>query len=94
MKIVVVLGHSGCGAVSAAVNVFLDPSRYLALATSHSLRNILDRLLVVVQASAKRMHEVLGPDITQCPGYRVALIETLVVVSAAPQSRVIERAKQ
>src|SRR5207342_3649559 len=55
LKLIVVLGHSGCGAVSAAVDVFLDPTRYLALATSHSLRNILDRLLVVVQASAKRM---------------------------------------
>jgi carbonic anhydrase len=83
MKIVVVLGHSGCGAVSAAVDVFLDPGRYLALATNHSLRNILDRLLVVVQASAKRMHEIFGPDITGYPGYRGALIETSVVINAA-----------
>lgn len=83
MKIVVVLGHSGCGAVSTAVDVFLDPSRYLALATSHSLRHILDRLLVVVQASAKRMQEVFGPDIAQTRGYRSALIESSIVVNAA-----------
>ena len=44
LKIVVILGHSGCGAVSAAVDVFLEPKRYLSLATSHSLRGILDRL--------------------------------------------------
>src|SRR5215468_6451309 len=40
LKLVVVLGHSGCGAVSAAVDVFLHPERYLTLAADHSLRNI------------------------------------------------------
>ena len=91
MKIIVVLGHSGCGAVSAAVDVFLDPSRYLALATAHSLRNILDRLLVVVQASAKRMHEIFGPDIARYPGYRGALIETSVVINAALAAYTVEK---
>ena len=60
LKIIVVLGHSGCGAVSAAVDVFLEPKQYLPLATSHALRTILDRLLVVVQASAKKMQETFG----------------------------------
>jgi carbonic anhydrase len=91
LKIIVVLGHSGCGAVSAAVDVFLDPSRYLALATAHSLRNILDGLLVVVQASAKRMHEIFGPDITRYPGYRGALIETSVIINAALAAYTVEK---
>jgi carbonic anhydrase len=91
MKIIVVLGHSGCGAVSAAVDVFLDPGRYLALATTHSLRDILDRLLVVVQASAKRMHEIFGPDTTRCPGYRGALIETSVAINAALAAYTVEK---
>ncbi|MGA7786615.1 MAG: carbonic anhydrase [Xanthobacteraceae bacterium] len=91
MKLVVVLGHSGCGAVSAAVDVFLDPSRYLTLATSHSLRNILDRLLVVVQASAKRIHEIFGPNTTRYPGYRGALIETSVVINAALAAYTVEK---
>jgi carbonic anhydrase len=83
MKIIAVLGHSGCGAVSTAVDVFLDPSRYFAITTSNSLRGIVDSLLVVVQASAKRMHEILGPEITRCRGYRTALIETSVILNAA-----------
>jgi carbonic anhydrase len=83
LKIIVVLGHSGCGAVSAAVEVFLEPGRYLALATSHSLRNIVDRLLVVVQASAKKLLETFGGDITRNPGYRDALIEISVATNAA-----------
>jgi carbonic anhydrase len=83
LKLVVVLGHSGCGAVTAAVDVFLDPADYLPLATSHSLRNILDRLLVVVQASARRLSDVFGPDVVRLPGYRQALIETAIVTNAA-----------
>jgi len=83
LKLVVVLGHSGCGAVSAAVDVFLDPRSYLPLARQHSLRSILDRLLVVVHSAARRMAAVHGPEVTRRPGYREALIETAVVSNAA-----------
>jgi carbonic anhydrase len=83
LKLIVVLGHSGCGALTAAVDVFLNPADYLPLATKHSLRNILDGLLVVVQASAKRIQEVFGSDVSQHPGYRKALIETSIVTNAA-----------
>src|SRR5262249_54001276 len=40
LKLIVVLGHSGCGAVTTAVDVFLNPAQYLPLATKHSLRSI------------------------------------------------------
>ncbi|MGO9392264.1 carbonic anhydrase [Rhodoblastus sp.] len=83
IKLIAVLGHSGCGAVSAAVDIFLDPRRYFEHAANHSLRGILDRMLVVVQASAKRMLEIFGPDVAQYPGYRAALIEAAIVVNAA-----------
>lgn len=83
LKLIVVLGHSQCGAVTAAVDVFLDPSGYLALAGKHSIRGLVDRLQVVVQASARRMEAVLGPEVVQQPGYRHALIEVAVVTNAA-----------
>jgi carbonic anhydrase len=82
IKVIAVLGHSNCGAVSTAVDVFLDPGRYLALA-SHSLRNILDPLLVVVRASANRLNEICGPEVMHCSGYRQALVEISVVTNAA-----------
>ena len=63
LKLIVVLGHSGCGAVSAAVDVFLNPGDYLPFATKHSLRNILDRLLVVVHASARNLLAAFGPGV-------------------------------
>jgi carbonic anhydrase len=83
LKLVVVLGHSGCGAVSAAVDVFLNPQAYLSLAAKHSLRNILDRLLVVIHAAAVRMTAAMGQEVTRRPGYREALIEAGVVSNAA-----------
>jgi carbonic anhydrase len=42
LKLIVVLGHSGCGAITAAVDVFLNPADYLPFATKHSLRIILE----------------------------------------------------
>jgi len=83
LKLIVVLGHSGCGAVTAAVDVFLNPQSYLDLASQHALRTILDRLLVVVLAAAKRMAAVHGPDVVRRAGYREALIETAIVSNAA-----------
>ena len=83
LKLIVVLGHSGCGALTAAVDVFLNPADYLPFATKHSLRNILDGLLVVIQACAKRIQEVFGSDVSQHPGYRKALIEASIVTNAA-----------
>jgi carbonic anhydrase len=83
LKAIVVLGHSGCGALTAAVDVFLDPSAYLSLATSHALRGVLDRLTVVVQASAHHLLRRFGPAFARHPSYRDVLIEAAVAANAA-----------
>ena len=83
LKLIVVLGHSACGAVTAAVDAFLDPAGYLSLTSKHAVRALVDRLQVVVHASARRMEAVLGPGITRHPGYREALIEMSIVTNAA-----------
>jgi carbonic anhydrase len=92
LKLIVVLGHSGCGAVSAAVDVFLNPSDYLSLATVHSLRGILDRLLVVVQAAARKLAFAFGADVVHRRGYRAALIEAAIITNAALCAHEIEQA--
>jgi carbonic anhydrase len=94
LKLIVVLGHSGCGAVSSAVDVFLKPEAYLSLASQHSLRNILDRLLVVVHAAAKRLATVHGGDVARRPGYRTALIEAAIVSNAALAAYTVQRELQ
>ncbi|HYN39427.1 MAG TPA: carbonic anhydrase [Rhodospirillales bacterium] len=83
VKLLVVLAHSGCGAVTTAVDVFLQPARYLAVATSHPLRAIVDRLVVVVRGAARALEAAWGDGVVRSPGYRGALIETTVVFNAA-----------
>jgi carbonic anhydrase len=83
LKLIAVLGHSGCGALTTAVDVFLNPDEYLNIAAKHSIRGILDRSLLVVQASANKLLAVCGSDIARQPGYRQALIEASIVTNAA-----------
>jgi len=91
LKLIVVLGHSGCGALTTAVDVFLNPANYLPLVSKYSLRSILDRLLIVVDACARKLSEAFGPDIVQRPGYRRTLIEASIVTNAALASYSIRR---
>lgn len=91
LRLIVVLGHSGCGAVSAAVDAFLDPRSYLELAQMHALRNIVDRLLVVVHAAARRLASAHGSEVTQRAGYRAALIEASIASNAALAAHMLQR---
>jgi carbonic anhydrase len=91
LRLMVVLGHSACGAVSAAVDVFLNPAGYLALASKHSIRSVVDRLQLVVHAAARRMEAVLGPEIVRHPAYREALIEMAVVTNAALAAHTLQQ---
>ncbi|MGY3584424.1 carbonic anhydrase [Bradyrhizobium sp. USDA 4341] len=83
LKLIVVLGHSGCGALTTAVDVFLNPREYLPLATKRSLRSILDGALVVVQTSERKLVAAFGPAVVHESGYRKALIETSIATNAA-----------
>jgi carbonic anhydrase len=83
LRLVVVLGHSGCGALTAAVDAFLEPGEYLTLANNHALRSILDRQLIVVQASARRLARSYGAEIVQHSRFREALTETAIAMNAA-----------
>jgi carbonic anhydrase len=83
LRLVAVLGHSGCGALATAVDTFLEPSGYLSLATNHALRSILDRQLIVVQTSARKLANTFGHGVAERAGYREALTETAIVTNAA-----------
>jgi carbonic anhydrase len=91
LKLIVVLGHSACGAVSAAVDIFLNPAGYLSLASSPTIRMLVDRLHVVVHTCAQALEAALGPDIAGHPNYREALIEISVVTNAAVAAHTLQR---
>src|SRR5262245_31954374 len=52
IRIIVVLGHTNCGAVTSAVDTYLKPWAYLATVPSPALRSIVDRLFVPVRKAA------------------------------------------
>jgi carbonic anhydrase len=83
LKLIVVLGHSGCGAVTAAVDAFIHPTRYLAIASNHQLRAIVDRVYPAVRGAHAALESVYNQDVEQLPGYRSALTETSIVLNAA-----------
>lgn len=91
MKVIVVLGHTRCGAVSAAVDSFLDPAKYLHVSQHDNLRIILDRLFISVRVSGMALDRVHGPKIKAKAGYRDALVEMTVVVNAALAAHTIAK---
>jgi len=83
LRLLVVLGHTGCGAVSAAVDSYLSPQDYPDIAFTHALRSLVDRIQIAVRGAAKALERVHGPFVTGHPGYRAALVETAIYLNAA-----------
>jgi carbonic anhydrase len=83
VKVVVVLGHSGCGAVTGAVDAYLRPLKYWSKMTTPSLRSILQKIFVSVREGANALDAVWGHEAREKPGFREALIETAVCLNAA-----------
>ncbi len=83
LKSIVVLGHSRCGAVSAAVDVYLQPAKYMHIVPLKDLRCIVDRTLVIVQLAATWLERAHGAEVIRQPGYRAALVEVAIVLNAA-----------
>jgi carbonic anhydrase len=83
VRVIVVLGHSGCGAVAAAVDAYLQPSKYWSKSISPMLRSITQKIFVAVREAANGLREVWGPDAGDMPGYREALVESAVCINAA-----------
>lgn len=82
LRLLVVLGHSNCGAVTAAVDAFLEPNRYISMTSGLPIRAIVDRLFVSVHAAARALIQTHGADVIKAPGYRNCLIETSVAMNA------------
>lgn len=83
VKVVVMLGHSGCGAVTGAVDAYLNPLKFWSKSTSMMLRSILQRVFVAVCEAAKGLETVWGPEIREHPAFREVLIDASVAINAA-----------
>jgi carbonic anhydrase len=89
LKLIVVLGHSQCGAVTAAVDAFLEPAEYLGLSTSHHLRSIVNILFPAVRGAVRSLQVRWGDEVAKLPGYRAALIECSVLINAALMASIL-----
>ncbi|HEX8814821.1 MAG TPA: carbonic anhydrase [Terriglobales bacterium] len=83
LKVIVVLAHANCGAVTEAVNAYLDPGRYIDIASDYSVRSLEDHMLVAVRIAALGLEEIYGAEVFTKPGARAALLEVGVVLNAA-----------
>jgi len=83
LKLLLVLGHTQCGAVTEAVNVYLEPKRYMEMATDPSTRAIEDHIAVAVRVAAMTMEKIYGADLPGSSGYHSALLQASVVLNAA-----------
>jgi len=83
LKLLVVLAHANCGAVTEAVDLYLEPGRYINSATDYSVRSIEDQILVAVRTAALSLEAVYGPKVTKKPCFRAASLEVALVLNAA-----------
>lgn len=92
VKMITVLGHTSCGAVTAAVDALLSPQVYLDVVQDPSLRAIVDALLAGVRMADVALVDTYGRDIRDAGGFRGALIDLAVTANAAITAVVLSRA--
>lgn len=90
LRLLAVLGHSRCGAVTAAVDAYLEPESYFGIARNPDLRAIVDAIVAAVTTADAALAEVHGPDVAGSEAHRAALVETAVVVNAALSASLLQ----
>ena len=85
----VVIGHTSCGAVTAAVDAALDPEGYLAPAGNSALRGIVDAILAPVTMARAALRDAHGSDSERQAGYRGALIAVGIIANAAMTAMIL-----
>ena len=91
IRLLGVVGHTGCGAVGAAVGAYLDIGDYLGVAGNLALRAIIDEIMAAVRGADEALRHRYGADVYRMPGYRAALTEVAVVLNAAFVADAVQR---
>jgi carbonic anhydrase len=83
VRCIVILGHLGCGAVTAAVDCYLQPLEFWSESMPPMLRTIIQRIFVAVREADSGIKATWGSNAREMPGFRGALIDTAVCLNAA-----------
>ena len=86
VQLFTVIGHSQCGAVTAAVDALLEPDTYLPVAQLAPLREIVDSLFGSVRLAAHAMASVTGEATFVAAAASPKLRDVLIAVSAVANS--------
>lgn len=81
-----VIGHSQCGAVTAAVDALLNPGMYLPIAQLAPLREIVDSIFGSVRLAAYAIAQITGNATFISAAHSSELREVLIAVSAVANS--------
>src|SRR5262249_48858416 len=83
VRCIVILGHLSCGAVTAAVDCYLEPLGFWSESIPPMLRTLTERIFVAVREADHGIKESWGSNAREMPGFRAALIDTAVCLNAA-----------
>jgi len=83
LKLIVVLGHSKCGAVTAAVDTHLSPDAYVNIASTFALRSLVDQIQIAVRGASQALEKHVGTAIPNQTMYRSLLVGITAYVNAA-----------
>ncbi|WP_397568461.1 carbonic anhydrase [Schlesneria sp. T3-172] len=91
LKLVVVLGHAKCGAVTAAVDTNLSPDAYANIACTFPLRSLVDQIQIAVRGATHALETYLGSPITDKAAFRSTLVAVTSYVNAAVSALELQR---
>lgn len=83
LQSVIVLGHTGCGAVTAAVDMYMSPSSFADISLSHAVRTLVDRIMLAVRNAAGALDAEFGSRVQKNKNYRDWLITTSCFLNSA-----------
>ncbi len=91
LKLIVVLGHSKCGAVTAAVDTYLSVKDFADIAYTFPLRSLVDQIQIAVRGAARALEKAMGGTRIDPRLYRSLLVGTAVYVNAAVSALELKR---
>lgn len=91
LKLIVVLGHSKCGAVTAAVDTHLSPDAYVNIASTYPLRSLVDQIQIAVRGASHALEKYAGMALPNQALYRSLLVGVTAYVNAAVSALELQR---
>jgi len=91
VKLVVVLGHTHCGAVTAAVDSYVSPAIYQEITSPLGMKSIIDRAIVSVRSGALALERIGVTQASDESKFRESLLELSVVLNSAMMAMLLQQ---